>query len=75
MNDSKVHVAAAFVAEMLGVPQEMIGPDSSMENTPAWDSMEHMIMMLEFERRFGKSPDMDAISSATSVRAIAEMMS
>jgi acyl carrier protein len=74
MKDNKIDAAAAFVAEMLGVPQDMIGPDSSMENTPAWDSMEHMIMMLEFERRFGKSPDMDAISRATSVRAIAEMM-
>ena len=74
MNDSRIHAAAAFVAEMLGVPQDAIGPDSSMDNTPAWDSMEHMTMMLEFERRFGKSPDMDAISRATSVRAIAELM-
>jgi len=74
MNDKTIHAAAAFVAEMLGVPQDAIGPDSSMDNTPAWDSMEHMTMMLEFERRFGKRPDMDAISRATSVRAIAELM-
>jgi acyl carrier protein len=73
--DNKIHAAAALVAEILGVPQDTIGPDTSMENTPAWDSVEHLNILLEFERRFGKIPDLDAIANATSVREIAELIS
>jgi acyl carrier protein len=73
--DDKIRAAAALVAEILGVPQDTVGPDTSMENTPAWDSVEHMNILLEFERRFGKIPDLDAIARATSVREIAELIS
>jgi len=74
MNDKTIHAAAAFVAEMLGVPQDAIGPDSSMDNTPAWDSMEHMTMMLEFERRFGTSLDLDKVFTTLSVRDLAALV-
>jgi len=74
-NDSKIQAAAALVAEILGVPKDTVGPDTSMENTPAWDSVEHLNILLEFERRFGKIPDLDAIARATSVREIAELIS
>ena len=45
-----------------------------MENTPVWDSFEHMNLCLLFEKRFGVSLDMDAITSATSVRALAALI-
>lgn len=51
-----------------------IGPESSMENTPAWDSFEHMNVCLLFEKRFGMKLNTDLIGTATSVRAIAELM-
>jgi acyl carrier protein len=75
MTDNNIRLATALVAEILGVPEDTIGPDSSMENTPAWDSMEHLNILLEIERRFGKSPNLDDIARATSVRDIAELIS
>jgi acyl carrier protein len=70
----KVQATVKLVATALDIPEDNLGPDSSMENTPAWDSFEHMNLCLLFERRFGVSLDMDAITSATSVRALAALI-
>ena len=70
----KVQATVKLVATALDIPEDDLGPDSSMENTPAWDSFEHMNLCLLFERRFGVSLDMDAITSATSVRALAALI-
>ena len=42
-----------------------------MENTPAWDSVEHMNICLAFEQRFGVGLDMAAIDDAVSVKSLA----
>jgi acyl carrier protein len=70
----KIKATVALVAKALDVSEDDLGPESSMENTPAWDSFEHMNLCLLFERRFGVSLDMDAITSATSVRALAALI-
>jgi acyl carrier protein len=78
MTDSKtqdkIQATVSLVAKALDIPEDMLGPDSSMENTPAWDSFEHMNICLLFEKRFGISLDMDAITTATSVRALAALL-
>jgi len=76
MPDPKVQVQAvvALVAQTLKIAEADLGPDSSMLNTPAWDSIEHLNICLAFEQRFKRSLDMDAISSATSIRALAALV-
>jgi acyl carrier protein len=74
MQDSKIQAVIALVAEILKVPTNDLGPDSSMINTPLWDSVEHLDVCLAFERRFKTSLDVDAISTATSIRALAAMI-
>lgn len=59
---------------MLGLPEGELGPDSSMDNTPTWDSVEHMNICLLFERQFGIKMNMDIITSVTSIRALAELI-
>ena len=59
---------------MLGLSEGELGPDSSMDNTPAWDSVEHMNICLLFERQFGIKMNMDIITSVTSIRALAELI-
>lgn len=71
MPDSKVQAVIALVAEVLGVQEDELGPDSSMENTPSWDSVEHANICLAFEQRFGVALDMDAIDAAVSVKSLA----
>jgi acyl carrier protein len=45
-----------------------------MDNTPTWDSVEHMNICLLFERQFGIKMNMDIITSVTSIRALAELI-
>jgi acyl carrier protein len=74
MKDPKIHAVIALVAEILKIPASDIGPESSMMNTPLWDSIEHLDICLAFEKRFSTSLDVDAISTATSVRALAAIV-
>lgn len=49
------------MATMLNVDPASIGPDASMDNIPAWDSLRHMNLVLALEEQFGvQIPDEDA---------------
>jgi acyl carrier protein len=74
MQDSKIRAVISLVAEVLKVSANDLGPESSMINTPLWDSMEHLDICLAFEKRFDTSLDVDAISTATSIRALAAIV-
>jgi acyl carrier protein len=74
MQDPKIEAVIGLVAEVLKIPASDIGPESSMTNTPLWDSIEHLDICLAFEKRFSTSLHMDAISTATSVRALAAIV-
>jgi acyl carrier protein len=74
MPDPKIQAVIALVAQTLKVPEHDLGPDSSMLNTPLWDSVEHMDICLAFEHRFGAALDMQAITTATSIRALAALV-
>lgn len=74
MQDSKLQVAIEIVAIALDIPQDDINPESSMENTPAWDSMGHMSVCLEFERRYRTALDFENIITTTSIRELAALV-
>ncbi|HEY8004945.1 MAG TPA: acyl carrier protein [Phenylobacterium sp.] len=49
------------MATVLGVPAASIGPDSSQDTIPGWDSLKHMNLVLALEQAFGvEVPDEDA---------------
>lgn len=49
------------MATMLNVDPASIGPDASMDNIAAWDSLRHMNLVLALEEQFGvQIPDEDA---------------
>ena len=74
MQDDKLQVAIEVVARALDISAEDLNPDSSMDNTPLWDSMGHLTICLEFERRFGKSLDLNKILETSSVRDLAALV-
>lgn len=74
-NQDKIQAVKKLVADTLDLPEDELGPDSSMDNTPAWDSCEHMNICLSFEREFGIKLNMDIIESGTSIRALARFIS
>ena len=74
MAEDKIQVVIALVADVLSVDEDQLGPNSSMENVPLWDSVEHMNICLAFEQRFGTRLDMDAIATATSIQSLAALV-
>ena len=78
MNDDpkqdKIQAAIRFIADTLDISEDGLDRDSSMDNTTAWDSSEHMNICLQFEQKFGVPMNMDTITSATSIRALAALI-
>jgi acyl carrier protein len=65
---------AALVASVLNVPEQAIGPEAAMENTPEWDSLAHLNICNAFQERFDVSMDMETIANSTSVAALAALL-
>jgi acyl carrier protein len=74
MPHDKLQAAIEVIAKALDVSADDINPESSMDNTPLWDSIGHMTICLEFERRFGKPLDLDKIFTTSSVRELAALV-
>ncbi len=73
-SQNKVQSVVALVADTLGIPEDQLNIDSSMDDTPAWDSSEHMNICMAFEQQFGKKLTMDDITSVTSIRALVALV-
>jgi len=41
------------LAQVLDVPPAKIGPDVSAESTPAWTSLNHLMLVSQLESEFG----------------------
>ena len=54
---------AAFAAETMGVPRESLCADSAMGSLPVWDSVMHLRLVMEAERRFGCTYPLEIIPS------------
>jgi acyl carrier protein len=71
--DERTQAVIEVVAKALEVSPDDLGVDASMDNTPLWDSVAHLTICLEFERRFGRALDLEKIFTASSVRDLAEL--
>jgi acyl carrier protein len=66
---------AQIMAQILQVPKETIGQDSSPETIDRWDSLKHMQLIMALEDEFEiQFPD-EAIPELLSVRLIEEKLS
>lgn len=74
MPDSTVERIASLVAETLDLNRDEIGADSSMSNTPSWDSIGQVNICMAIEQHFGSVIDLDSIVTATSIKSLAELV-
>ena len=72
--DARTRAVIEVIAKALDISADDLGPDTSMDNTPLWDSVAHLTICLEFERRFGRSLDLEKIFTASSVRDLVEIV-
>ncbi len=67
-------VARALVGAALGVPMAQIGSDCSMFTEPAWDSLAHMRIVLEIEKRLNRSLTTEEIVAITDVKSVHDLL-
>jgi len=72
--DARTQAVIEVIAKALDISTDDLGPETSMDNTPLWDSVAHLSICLEFERRFGRALDLEKIFTASSVRDLAELV-
>lgn len=52
---------AALAAEVFGVSRTVLSPDTAYESIPEWDSVNHLRLVMEAEKRFGLSYPIERI--------------
>lgn len=63
-----------MVADVLGVPQAQVTRDTSPESVEAWDSVQHLNIVLSLEQEFGVSVPPEDIDRLKSVGDIVDMV-
>lgn len=64
-----------IVATIFHVPADTITPETSPQTVPAWDSVEHLNMILALEQEFRVTFEPEEIEQLTSVAAIDQVIS
>jgi acyl carrier protein len=65
--------AAAIIARAFNIQGE-VAPDADMASLPAWDSMNHVTLLLEIENELGRPLRPEEVGSIDSVRSIARLL-
>lgn len=65
--------AAAVIARAFNIQGE-VAPDADMASLPAWDSMNHVALLLEIEKELGRPLRSEEIGTIDSVRSIARLL-
>jgi acyl carrier protein len=74
VSEQAVREIIALIASELEIPESSLNAGSSIDTTPEWDSVGHLNICLALQDRFGVSLDMEEISQATSVAALAAFL-
>ena len=74
MTPAALEDVARVMADVLGVDPASIGPDSSPDTIPAWDSVQHMNLVIALEQEFGVRFSPEEIEEAVTVRAVADLV-
>jgi acyl carrier protein len=71
-SDDLVRRVCDIVAATFGVPAADVGPKTGMDTIEAWDSMNHLHLVVALEGELGVSFEPDVAVELTSVGAIVE---
>jgi acyl carrier protein len=74
MNGSVESQVKQILADVLSLPEEEITTDSSPETIDAWDSLQHLNLVLAIEQEFGIRFDPEEIEELISFKILVEMV-
>jgi acyl carrier protein len=69
-----MHTIEKLVASALGITEQRITDNLSMKQTPEWDSLKHMELIVAIERSLGVELTGDDIVEMTSIAAIKSVL-
>ena len=58
----------AFAASLFGVDRASLSPDSACGSIPAWDSVNHLRLVMEAEKKFGVHYPLETIPGLRTLR-------
>src|ERR1700730_14789114 len=70
MQDNIEQKIKQLMADILRLDPRSVGNETAMDNTPSWDSTNHIILVLALEEEFLVSFDVPEIEAMTSFRDI-----
>jgi acyl carrier protein len=73
-NNGKIDRLRIIVAEILGLDPGEVTGQSGVDLTEDWDSMRHLMIMMEVEQQFGYQFSPDDLSEARTISAIASRL-
>ena len=74
MTDEYRERVRKLAADVLGEPLERISDDSSPDNIEAWDSLQHLNLILSVEEAFDLQLDPEDIEKATSIGELVNLV-
>jgi acyl carrier protein len=74
MNETILNRVRLLVADVLGLPLETVGAETSYHSVSAWDSVNIVKLAMAAEAEFGVAVSPDDAVNFTSVSAIVEVM-
>ena len=70
MSDEKIDIIIDVISKIIKVDPKLINETTSRENFSKWDSLEHLNLMLELEKKFSKKVSTSKMNDLTSVKKI-----
>jgi len=63
------------MSRVLGIPENKVGDDLTREDTPEWDSFNHLMLVSEIEKEFGVEIPMSEIEHIQSYKDLEKIVS
>lgn len=75
MSGDVVEQVRGIVSDIFQIPIEQVNLDSSPETIEAWESIQHLNLVLALEQEFGVSFSPEEMATMLSVEAISQLVS
>lgn len=72
MSENLLDEVRQTIADVFALNVDEVSAAATADSTPAWDSINHLNLILALEQRFGISFDPEQIPAVTSVQALAD---
>lgn len=75
MNKYSLDDVLTLISDTIKVKKEKLNINTNPENTPQWDSINHIAIILKITKKFKKKINTSKISSLNSVKKILQYLS